>query len=231
MNCIAHLCVIILEGGFDMAKKGWGKFVAFAAVTGAVAAGVSYVLQYKTYHNELEKDFREFEDINDEDADDPDSDHTIDPRGADRNYISLTSSKDEFKVAAKDMAHATKNVLKDAGSLLSDTAHEAVSAAVDTAHIAIHTMKAKKADFMDDRQNKEDDSDLFEDEGFLDDDYVDEDELYDYSRMDGSSSYSTRNYAAAYSDDLMDEDDAAAPRRDNAGQREFTAIIEEDTLD
>ena len=31
-----------------MAKKGWGKFVAFAAVTGAVAAGVSYVLQYKT---------------------------------------------------------------------------------------------------------------------------------------------------------------------------------------
>ena len=41
-----------------MAKKGWGKFVAFAAVTGAVAAGVSYVLQYKTYHKELEKDFR-----------------------------------------------------------------------------------------------------------------------------------------------------------------------------
>ena len=40
-----------------MSKKGWGKFVAFAAVAGAVAAGVSYVLQYKTYHNELEKDF------------------------------------------------------------------------------------------------------------------------------------------------------------------------------
>ena len=50
------------KGVFGMAKKGWGKFVAFAAVTGAVAAGVSYVLQYKTYHRELEKDFREFED-------------------------------------------------------------------------------------------------------------------------------------------------------------------------
>lgn len=48
------------KGVFGMAKKGWGKFVAFAAVTGAVAAGVSYVLQYKTYHRELEKDFREF---------------------------------------------------------------------------------------------------------------------------------------------------------------------------
>ena len=30
-----------------MAKRGLGKFVAFAAISGAVAAGVSYVLQYK----------------------------------------------------------------------------------------------------------------------------------------------------------------------------------------
>ena len=44
-----------------MAKKGFGKFVAFAAISGAVAAGVSYVLQYKIYHKELDKDFREFE--------------------------------------------------------------------------------------------------------------------------------------------------------------------------
>ena len=28
-----------------MAKKGFGKFVAFAAISGAVAAGVSYVLR------------------------------------------------------------------------------------------------------------------------------------------------------------------------------------------
>lgn len=73
------------------------------------------------------------------------------------------------------MAQATKNVLKDAGSLLSDTAHEAVSAAVDTAQIALQTVKTKKADFMDEHsRDKDDDSDLFEDEGFLDDDYVDE---------------------------------------------------------
>ena len=45
------------ERGFVMAKKGFGKFMAFAAVAGAVAAGVSYVLRYKTYHKELEKDF------------------------------------------------------------------------------------------------------------------------------------------------------------------------------
>ena len=51
-------------------------------------------------------------------------------------------------MAAKDMAAATKNVLKDAGNLFSDTAHEAVSAAVDTAHIALHSMKEKKMSFL-----------------------------------------------------------------------------------
>lgn len=217
-----------------MAKKGWGKFVAFAAVTGAVAAGVSYVLQYKTYHKELEKDFREFEDIDEEDGADSGEERTIDPRKVDRNYISLTSSKDELKVAAKDMAHATKNVLKDAGSLLSDTAHEAVSAAVDTAHIAIHTMKNKKADFMDEHVQKkeDDDSDLFEDEGFLDDDYVDEDDLYDYGRMDGGASYTSDGYGEDYSDDLMDEEEVL--KKDGSPHRapqEPTATIEEDTLD
>ena len=147
------------KGVFGMAKKGWGKFVAFAAVTGAVAAGVSYVLQYKTYHRELEKDFREFEDGGEDRTDEDGTDRTIDTRSLDRNYISLSSSKDEFKVAAKDMAQATKNVLKDAGSLLSDTAHEAVSAAVDTAQIALQTVKTKKADFMDEHsRDKDDDS-------------------------------------------------------------------------
>ena len=201
------------KGVFGMAKKGWGKFVAFAAVTGAVAAGVSYVLQYKTYHRELEKDFREFED-GDEDG----TDRTIDTRSLDRNYISLSSSKDEFKVAAKDMAQATKNVLKDAGSLLSDTAHEAVSAAVDTAQIALQTVKTKKADFMDEHsRDKDDDSDLFEDEGFLDDDY-------DYRRMDGSSSYDSGDLTEDDYDDSSEE-----PEKSEAGRS--TAIIEEDTLE
>lgn len=210
------------KGVFGMAKKGWGKFVAFAAMTGAVAAGISYVLQYKTYHRELEKDFREFED-NGEDGSDTAGDRTIDTRNLDRNYISLSSSKDEFKVAAKDMAQATKNVLKDAGSLLSDTAHEAVSAAVDTAQIALQTVKAKKADFMDDRE-REDDSDLFEDEGFLDDDYVDEDDLYDYSPMDDSSSYDCAGFAG---NDYHDS--ALSPKK--PADSPSTAIIEEDTMD
>lgn len=212
-----------------MSKKGWGKFVAFAAVAGAVAAGVSYVLQYKTYHNELEKDFREFEDSDGAEAEA--SDRTIDPRKADRNYISLSSSKDEFKVAARDMASATKNVLKDAGSLLSDTAHEAVSAAVDTAHIAIHTMKAKKADFMEEHtQDREpEDSILFEDEGFLDEDYEDEDELYDYGRMDGGSPYSSGD--SQEEPDHGQTDGNTTSAKDGESNPMPTATIEDDTED
>ncbi|MCC8025451.1 MAG: hypothetical protein LIP16_09155 [Clostridium sp.] len=216
-----------------MAKKHWGRFVAFAAVAGAVAAGISYVLQYKTYHNELEKDFREFEDGGDDSEDS--EDRTIDPRSANRNYIALSSSKDEFKVAAKDIAHATKNVLKDAGSILTDTAHEAVSVAVDTAHIALHTMKTKKAGFMEGRAGGEaDEEDIFEDEGFLDDDYVDEDDLYDYGRMDGGT-YESRRREEDYSDDLTDdfedEPDSAPKEEKKPDSETSTAVIEEDTID
>ena len=156
--------------------------IAFAAVTGAVAASVSYALRYKTFHSELEKDFREFEDGEGETGED-EEDRTVDPRRTDRNYISLHASKDEFKLAAKDMAEATKNVLKDAGAVISDTAHEAVSAAVDTAHIALTAVKNKLSEF-EEAMDEEEDTELFEDEGFLDDDYVDDDDLFDYSRTE-----------------------------------------------
>ena len=156
--------------------------IAFAAVTGAVAASVSYALRYKTFHSELEKDFREFEDGEGENGED-EEDRTVDPRRTDRNYISLHASKDEFKLAAKDMAEATKNVLKDAGAVISDTAHEAVSAAVDTAHIALTAVKNKRSEF-EEAMDEEEDTELFEDEGFLDDDYVDDDDLFDYSRTE-----------------------------------------------
>ena len=77
-------------------------------------------------------------------------------------------------MAAKDMAAATKNVLKDAGNLFSDTAHEAVSAAVDTAHIALHSMKAKKDEFFEEEDTKK--ADMEPEDEFLDDDYVDDDD-------------------------------------------------------
>lgn len=228
----------IMKGVFGMAKKGLGKFVAFAAIAGAAAAGVSYVLQYKTFHKELEKDFREFEEDEEEDSQENEEDHSFDPRKLNRNYISLASSRDEFKVAAKDIAQATKNVLKDAGTLFSDTAHEAVSAAVDTAHLAINTMKTKKDELMESRAEgkREDDSDLFEDEGFLDDDYVDDEDLYDYARMEGGDSEEGRRFRTGtpheedYSSDLMEEapaeKPAPAPAPSAAEEQETPAVPE-----
>lgn len=164
-----------------MAKKGFGKLVAFAAVAGAAAAGISYVLRYKTFHKELEKDFHEFED--DETAEPEEEQPSDKTEQPDRNYIALHASKDEFKMAAKDMAEATRNVLKDASVILTDTAHDAVSAAVDTAHIAISAVKNKKAE-MDEARKDETEA---EESEFLDDDYVDEDDLYDYAQTEGET--------------------------------------------
>lgn len=192
-----------------MAKKGWGKLVALAAVSGAVAAGVSYVLQYKTYHKELEKDFREFEE--DEDSElkkDGSEDSTFESAKVNRNYISLTSSKDEFKVAAKDMAQATKNVLRDAGSLFSDTAHEAVSAAVDTAHIALNSMKSKKEEWKEEHEKEDEPEEVhMEEDGFLDDDYVDDDDLYDFERLDAEPVYAEKQPSETEDGGSSEEDD------------------------
>ena len=44
-----------------MAKKSFGKFLAFATVSGIVAAGVSYFLKYKSFNKELDQDFHDFE--------------------------------------------------------------------------------------------------------------------------------------------------------------------------
>ena len=44
-----------------MAKKHFGKLLTLAAIVGAAAAGVSYVLQYKSFHKELDEDFHDFD--------------------------------------------------------------------------------------------------------------------------------------------------------------------------
>lgn len=219
-----------MKGVFIMAKKGLGRFVAFAAIAGAAAAGVSYALRYKTFHNELEKDFREFED-EDEDGEDLDEGQETaeEPKKLDRNYIALHASKDEFKVAAKDMAEATKNVLKDASVILSDTARDAVSAAVDTAHIAVAAVKNKKAELGESQSGGEKEAASDEDEGFLDDDYVDEDDLYDYTRMDTDDQVAWKQ-----TEDEKEPAGEEAPAPAQTEQAEeapkATATIEEDTI-
>ena len=61
-----------------MAKKHFGKLLTLAAIVGAAAAGVSYVLQYKSFHKELEEDSK-----------------TSNTAASERSYVSLTPEKKE----------------------------------------------------------------------------------------------------------------------------------------
>lgn len=146
-----------------MAKKGngFGKLVAFATVAGAVAAGISYFTKYKSFHKELEEDFHDFEDDGNDDISKIDS-------TMNRNYVSLHADKDEFKVAASDMADAArdavaaaKNLVKDAAGIVTDTAREAVSAVSDTAKDAFDgEAEEDSTDDGDDETDMEEDGGL-----------------------------------------------------------------------
>ena len=76
-----------------MAKKKFGKFVAFATVTGVVAAGISYFLRYKSFHDELNDEFHEFED------DDFDGELPHEHEAVQRTYVSLGDKKTETPVS------------------------------------------------------------------------------------------------------------------------------------
>ena len=144
---------------FHMAKKGngFGKLVAFATIAGAVAAGISYFTKYKSFHKELEEDFHDFEDDGNDDISKIDS-------TMNRNYVSLHADKDEFKVAAADMADAAKdaafaakNLVKDAANIVNSTAREAASAVADTAKDMLDTAM--------DRSEDDEEEDITEDGG------------------------------------------------------------------
>ena len=148
-----------------MAKKGngFGKLVAFATIAGAVAAGISYFTKYKSFHKELEEDFYDFEDDGNDDISKIDS-------TMNRNYVSLHADKDEFKVAAADMADAAKdaasaakNLVKDAASIVNSTAREAASAVADTAK-----------DMLDSAMDRSEDDEEEEDQDEEDEDWEDE---------------------------------------------------------
>lgn len=80
-----------------MAKKNFGKFLALATISGAIAAGVSYFLKYRSFHAELDEDFHDFE------GDDDDFDGTLPHEGesVSRNYVPLGEKKEE--TAEKDL--------------------------------------------------------------------------------------------------------------------------------
>ena len=94
-----------------MAKKHFGKLLTLAAIVGAAAAGVSYVLQYKSFHKELDEDFHDFEDDFDDfdDAGDKEDSKTSDTAASERSYVSLNPEKKE---APADAAVSSEEPVK-----------------------------------------------------------------------------------------------------------------------
>ena len=177
-----------------MAKKGngFGKLVALATIAGAVAAGISYFTKYKSFHKELEEDFHDFEDDGNDDISKIDS-------TMNRNYVSLHADKDEFKVAAADMADAAKdaasaakNLVKDAANIVNSTAREAASAVADTAKDMLDTAM--------DRSEDDEEEDITEDGGL--------------------------DYAAGAADSFKEEPEQAADTEDKEDSDEVEEIYE-----
>ena len=73
-----------------MSKKNHtGLLIALGAVLGAAAAGVSYYLKYKSFNDEIEKDFHDYE----EDTTEETADETFSISDTNRTYISIDSNK------------------------------------------------------------------------------------------------------------------------------------------
>ena len=106
-----------------MAKKYFGKLLTLAAVLSAAAAGVSYVLQYKSFHKELDEDFHDFEDDFDgfDDADDNESDSSS-IAATERSYVSLnpekkdSSGSDDILKTSENNEDSTSEDNKDSAS-------------------------------------------------------------------------------------------------------------------
>ncbi len=152
-----------------MAKKGFGKVVALATVAGAAAAGISYFKKYKSFNDELEEDFHDFEgdeedffddeeELEDEELSFVDEDDDIvsfstgdtedssegssSPKN--RKYISLNANADELRLAAKGLLFAAGDMADAAKNVLKDAAGIIADTAMEAASAAKDTAQAAR---------------------------------------------------------------------------------------
>lgn len=88
-----------------MAKKHFGRFMALAALSGAVAASISYFLRYRSFHKELDEEFHDFEDDFDDDL--KEFEEAASEKPMERSYVPInterqTRAADDSKTAFTD---------------------------------------------------------------------------------------------------------------------------------
>ncbi len=121
-----------------MAKKHFGRLLTLAAVVGAAAAGISYFLQYKSFHKELDEDFHDFEDDFD------DFDDTEKAGGTEtRTYVTLNPEAKPAETAA-DEAKCPCAASKEAAAPADRTAAETPAAEVPAADEQAENVPAEK---------------------------------------------------------------------------------------
>ncbi len=131
-----------------MAKKKFGKFVALATVSGVIAAGISYFLKYKSFNNELDEDFHDFEGDDDEfDGELPHASET-----PSRTYVTLNEKKEDVAEAAQAAVEKVEDTAKDAAEkagavidTVSESAEDIIDMAAENTGETID-MAAKKAE-------------------------------------------------------------------------------------
>lgn len=76
-----------------MSKKNTGLLIAFGAALGAAAACVSYYLKYKSFSDELDKDFHDYEDEDESASQEIEKETVPVSDSTKRNYITIDSCK------------------------------------------------------------------------------------------------------------------------------------------
>ena len=81
-----------MKGDRIISKRKTGLLIALGAAIGAAAAGISYYFKYKSFNDELNTDFHDYEEEDtDEEATDNEDDSGAETSG--RTYITLDSAK------------------------------------------------------------------------------------------------------------------------------------------
>ena len=113
-----------------MSKKKSGLLIALGAMLGgAVAAGISYYLKLKSFNDELDQDFHEYED---EETPSEETKEKSEP-APERTYITINSEKttDSSAETEEEKKEETSQECSESGESAEDE-HEAVPAEEDT---------------------------------------------------------------------------------------------------
>ena len=175
-----------------MAKHGFGRLLAITAVSSAVAAGITYILQYHSFHKELEKEFHNFE------GEEEVAQSKV-SNVPDRKYVALNADKDEFIVAAKEtanaakgMAAAAKGILKDVGDILLDNTSSIKSVYDDTSKNLKSEIKKDDEKLSEKKSDDKDSDDETLDNEVLNDESLNDDEDLEDDNIDESKSEDTK---------------------------------------